>query len=64
MNKLKLRLDDLRVEAFATGARAPVHEGTVRANAYTELATKCNTYCDSCSACFSCVRDCTMEVCV
>ncbi len=60
MTKLKLRMDDLRVESFATLAGKGMPRGTVRANVYSEQCTE--TANPDCTLAFACETygDCTL----
>ena len=63
MNKLRLHLEDLRVETFATDGEGPGARGTVRAQA-TGYYTLCQPYAWTCPECAqpdteSCPAPCT-----
>lgn len=60
MAKLKLNLDDLRVESFATTPQGPDRGGTV--HAYQSEPT-CET-CDTCTECYTCASNCTCDTCL
>jgi len=63
--KLRLRLDDLRVEAFATGAAGAVARGTVRAREsvlWTVQTCPPQTADDTCG--MTCGPTCEASVCI
>lgn len=65
MKKLKLNLDDLKVESFATTPEAPDRAGTV--HAYDDPTPTCidtcgtGCTCDTCTMCYTCATNCTCE---
>ncbi|MGD8778809.1 MAG: pinensin family lanthipeptide [Ignavibacteria bacterium] len=52
MKKLKLNLEELKVESFITHSKGSINNGTVHGNATGEIGTTCDNTCpDSCEAC-------------